>query len=51
MDRTLADNIARGCKALALSKLRGLDTSEWERHLKVLFEEAGRKPTFIAIAH
>jgi hypothetical protein len=46
MDRTLADNVARGRKAIALAKSRGLDTSEWERCLKELFEEAGRKPGF-----
>jgi hypothetical protein len=46
MDRTLADNIGRGRKAITLAKSRGLDTSEWERHLKELFKEAGRRPTF-----
>lgn len=44
MGRTLADNIARGRKAITLAKSQGLDTSEWERRLKELFEEAGRKP-------
>lgn len=46
MHRTLADNIARGRKAIALAKRQGLDTSEWERCLKELFDEAGRKPPF-----
>jgi hypothetical protein len=40
----LAERVARGRKAIALAKLRGLDTSGWELRLKKLFEEAGRKP-------
>ena len=44
MNRTLAENIARGRKAIALARKRGLDTSEWEQRLKELFEEAGREP-------
>jgi hypothetical protein len=46
MSRTLAENIARGRRAITLARSRGLDTSEWERRLKELFEEAGRKPEF-----
>jgi hypothetical protein len=44
--RELAERVARGRKAIALAKSRGLDTSEWELCLKELFDEAGRKPTF-----
>ena len=44
--RELAERVARGRKAIALAKLRGLDTSEWELRLKELFDEAGRKPAF-----
>ena len=42
--RELAEQVARGRKAIALAKLRGLDTSEWERRLKELFDEAGKEP-------
>jgi hypothetical protein len=44
MNRTLAEDIARGRRAIALAKIRGLNTLEWERSLRELFEEAGRKP-------
>src|ERR671919_115032 len=44
--RELAERVARGRKAIALAKLRGLDTSEWELRLKELFDAAGRKPAF-----
>ena len=43
--RELAERVARGRKAIALAKRRGMDTSVWERCLKELFEAAGRKPT------
>jgi hypothetical protein len=43
--RELAERITRGRKAIALAKRRGLDTSEWERCLKELFDEAVREPT------
>jgi hypothetical protein len=42
--RELAERVARGRMAIALAKLRGLDTSEWERRLKELFDEAGKEP-------
>ena len=40
----LAERVARGRKAIALAKQRGLDTSEWELRLKGLFDEAGKEP-------
>jgi hypothetical protein len=40
----LAERVARGRKAIALAKEWGMDTGEWERCLKELFEKAGRKP-------
>jgi hypothetical protein len=40
----LAERVARGRKAIALAKERGMNTGEWERCLKELFEKAGRKP-------
>jgi hypothetical protein len=44
MDRTLADNIGRGRRAIALAKQRGIDTTDWEVRLKELFDEAGKEP-------
>ena len=40
----LAERIGRGRRAIALAKKRGLDTAQWEQHLKALFAEAGREP-------
>ena len=45
MNRTLADAIGRGRKAIGLARRKGMDTSEWESRLKELFEEAGREPS------
>jgi hypothetical protein len=44
--RELAERVARGRKAIALAKERGMDTTEWEQKLKQLFDEAGCKPAF-----
>ena len=44
MNRTLAENILRGRKAIFLARQRGVDTSEWRRRLEDLFSEAGREP-------
>lgn len=44
--KELAERVARGRRAIALAKRKGLDTADWELRLKELFEEAGRKPTF-----
>ena len=43
-NRNLAENIARGRRAIALARQRGLDTSEWERHLSKLIETAEHEP-------
>ena len=42
--RELAERVARGRKAIALARQRGLDTSKWQLRLKELFEAAGRHP-------
>ena len=42
--RELAERIHRGRKAIAVAKRKGMDTTEWEDHLRVLFAEAGREP-------
>jgi hypothetical protein len=44
--RELAERVARGRRAIALAKGRGMDTTEWELRLKELFKEAGRRPAF-----
>ena len=44
MDQTLADNIPRGRKAIALARQRGMDTAEWEHRLREPFDEAGNEP-------
>ena len=41
----LAERVVRGRRAIALAKQRGLDTSEWERHLTDLLTSAGRRPS------
>ena len=45
MNRTLAENIIRGRRAISAAKQLGLDTSVWEQALGGLFQEAGRKPS------
>ncbi|MFQ6030920.1 MAG: hypothetical protein ACE5Q6_25935 [Dehalococcoidia bacterium] len=40
----LAERVRRGRKAIALARSQGRDTTEWERRLKELFEEAGQEP-------
>ena len=42
--RELAERIQRGRRAIAEAKRRGMDTAEWEAHLKTLFDEAGKEP-------
>lgn len=44
MNRTLAETILRGRKAIFLARKRGVDTSEWRSRLEDLFAEAGREP-------
>jgi len=44
MERTLAEKIVRGRRAVALAKRRGLNTSEWECCLKELLDHAGHEP-------
>lgn len=40
----LADRIQRGRSAIAEAKRRGMDTADWEAHLRSLFDHAGREP-------
>lgn len=44
MSRSLAENITRGRCAIQLARGRGLDTSQWERHLADLLRSAGLEP-------
>lgn len=44
MSRPLAENIARGRRAVSLARQRGLDTSEWDRCLAEMLVQAGRQP-------
>ena len=43
--RDLAERISRGRRAVRIGKRRGLDTSQWERHLGELFAAAGQEPS------
>ena len=45
MNRTLAENISRGRRAIAAAKRSGLHTAEWQRRLDELLAKAGREPT------
>jgi hypothetical protein len=42
--RELAERVARGRRAIALARQRGVDTSKWQLCLKEIFEAAGRHP-------
>jgi hypothetical protein len=44
MPRSLSEDIIRGRRAIAMAKRRLMDTSEWEKRLSQLFQEAGREP-------
>ncbi len=45
MNISLAENIIWGRRAVALARQRGQDTSDWERLLSELLDEAGREPS------
>jgi hypothetical protein len=38
----LAERVVRGRRAISLARQRGVDTTQWERHLNRLLAEAGR---------
>ena len=40
----LAERIHRGRKAVVLARQKKIDTTQWERRLRELLEEAGREP-------
>jgi len=42
--RDIADRIQKGRHAIAVAKARGLDTTKWEAHLRLLLIEAGKEP-------
>ena len=45
MSRSLAENIARGRRAVRLARERGIDTGEWEQELADLLSSAGLEPS------
>ena len=44
MNRTVAENIVRGRRAIALARQRGMETTDWQRCLDELLAKAGREP-------
>ena len=40
----IAERVQRGRQAISLARYQGLDTSQWERHLADLLDNAGREP-------
>ncbi len=41
----IAERVKRGRQAIILAKCQGINTSDWEHHLAVLLDGAGREPT------
>ena len=41
----IAERVKRGRQAINLARGQGINTSEWEHHLAVILDGAGRAPT------
>ena len=41
----IAERVKRGRQAIFLARGQGVNTAEWEQHLAVLLDNAGREPT------